>query len=226
MNSRQRVKHALNFTHPDRVPISHAVLPAAQIKYGKALDEILTEFREDFGWDYMQDLPLADFPAVYKQGSTPVITLDLGAPTPCGAFSIDIGGYPSQDAIKGQVKDKVELLVSLDDKDYKSLGFYDFNLRWKDLPLNVPFNDDETFQAHNLPFIPPQPVMARYVRWVLTPARMMTVSEVQVWDSIKIAPFDMKIALPDGKDRSDITQYNPKHTPSKPYKPVAAAAAE
>jgi uroporphyrinogen decarboxylase len=68
LNSRQRVKAAINFHHPDRVPISHAVLPAAQIKHGQALDEILTEFREDFGWDYMQDLPPHDFPAVYKQG--------------------------------------------------------------------------------------------------------------------------------------------------------------
>ena len=68
LNSRQRVKSAINFCNPDRVPISHAVLPAAQIKYGKALDEILTEFREDFGWDYMQDLPAEDFPAVYKHG--------------------------------------------------------------------------------------------------------------------------------------------------------------
>jgi hypothetical protein len=68
MNSRERVKRAIQFQDPDRVPISHAVLPAAQIKYGKALDEILTEFREDFGWEYMQDLPVADFPAVYKQG--------------------------------------------------------------------------------------------------------------------------------------------------------------
>jgi len=68
LNSRQRVKCAINFNHPDRVPISHAVLPAAQIKHGKALDEILTEFREDFGWDYMQDLPLEEFPAVYKKG--------------------------------------------------------------------------------------------------------------------------------------------------------------
>ena len=68
MNSRQRVKCCINFQYPDRVPISHAVLPAAQIKYGKGLDEILTEFREDFGWDYMRDLAVADFPAVYKQG--------------------------------------------------------------------------------------------------------------------------------------------------------------
>ena len=68
MNSKQRVKSAIMFNHPDRVPVSHAVLPAAQLKYGKALDEILTNFRDDFGWDYMEDLPLADFPAVYKQG--------------------------------------------------------------------------------------------------------------------------------------------------------------
>jgi len=68
MNSRERVNRAITFSRPDRVPISHAVLPAAQIKYGAALAEILTEFREDFGWDYMQDLPLDKFPALYKQG--------------------------------------------------------------------------------------------------------------------------------------------------------------
>ncbi len=68
MNSRERVKRCIQFQKPDRAPVSHAVLPAAQIKYGAALDEILTEFREDFGWDYMQDLPREDFPAVYKQG--------------------------------------------------------------------------------------------------------------------------------------------------------------
>ena len=68
MNSRERVKCAIALADPDRVPISHAVLPAAQLKYGRALNEILAEFREDFGWDYMPDMALADFPAVYKQG--------------------------------------------------------------------------------------------------------------------------------------------------------------
>jgi uroporphyrinogen decarboxylase len=68
MDSRERVKRAIRFGNPDQAPISHAVLPAAQIKYGKALDEILTEFREDFGWDYMDDLPLEKFPALYRQG--------------------------------------------------------------------------------------------------------------------------------------------------------------
>jgi len=68
MHSRERVKRAIKFQKPDRTPISHAVLPAAQIKYGEALAEILAEFREDFGWDYMKDLPLERFPALYKQG--------------------------------------------------------------------------------------------------------------------------------------------------------------
>jgi hypothetical protein len=44
------------------------VLPAAQLKYGRALEEILEEYREDFGWDYMEDLPLEKFPPLYKQG--------------------------------------------------------------------------------------------------------------------------------------------------------------
>jgi hypothetical protein len=68
VNSSERVRRAIEFKSPDRAPISHAVLPAAQIKYGPALAEILTEFREDFGWDYMQDLPVDQFPALYKLG--------------------------------------------------------------------------------------------------------------------------------------------------------------
>ena len=68
MNSRERVGRAIHLQNPDRVPISHAVLPAAQLKYGQALAEILTEFREDFGWDYLSDLPLERFPAQYKKG--------------------------------------------------------------------------------------------------------------------------------------------------------------
>lgn len=68
MNSRERVKRAITFKKPDRLPVSHAVLPAAALKYGVALYEILTEFRDDFGWDYMADLPVEDYPALYKEG--------------------------------------------------------------------------------------------------------------------------------------------------------------
>jgi uroporphyrinogen decarboxylase len=68
MNSRERVRRAVHFQNPDRVPVSHAVLPAAQLKYGPALAEILAEHREDFGWDYMEDLPVEEFPPLYKKG--------------------------------------------------------------------------------------------------------------------------------------------------------------
>jgi uroporphyrinogen decarboxylase len=68
MNSRERVNRAINFENPDRVPISHAVLPAAQLKYGKKLTAILSEFRDDFGWDFLEDLPVEDYPALYKKG--------------------------------------------------------------------------------------------------------------------------------------------------------------
>ncbi len=68
MNSRERVNCAIDFNYPDRVPISHAVLPAAQMRYGESLAQILAEYREDFGWDYLDDLPYENFPVLYKKG--------------------------------------------------------------------------------------------------------------------------------------------------------------
>jgi uroporphyrinogen decarboxylase len=68
MNSRERVRKAVGFDHPDRPPISHGILPAAQIKYGQALEEILAEVHEDFGWSYLPDLEREDFPALYRGG--------------------------------------------------------------------------------------------------------------------------------------------------------------
>jgi len=68
MNSRDRVQRAVRFDRPDRAPISHAVLPAAQLKYGRALDEILAEYRDDFGWDYAEDIPPEKFSPQYKPG--------------------------------------------------------------------------------------------------------------------------------------------------------------
>jgi hypothetical protein len=44
------------------------LLPAAQLKYGQALEDILAEFREDFGGDYIHNLPVEGFPVLYKKG--------------------------------------------------------------------------------------------------------------------------------------------------------------
>jgi uroporphyrinogen decarboxylase len=67
-SNRARVKAAIHFQRPDRVPVSHAVLPAALLKYGDRLAEILTEFHDDFGWNYMPDLPPEEYPPIYRAG--------------------------------------------------------------------------------------------------------------------------------------------------------------
>ncbi|MHB9026559.1 MAG: uroporphyrinogen decarboxylase family protein [Armatimonadota bacterium] len=68
MNSRERVQRAINFQGPDRAPISHAILPSTQIKYGQALQEILDSVHEDFGWEFLPDLKREDYPPLYKAG--------------------------------------------------------------------------------------------------------------------------------------------------------------
>jgi len=137
---------------------------------------------------------------LWNKGQHPEITVDLGKPQSCGAFRIQLGaGWPWWDALKGQFKDKVEVLTSNDGQNYKSHGFFDLNLRWKDLPANHIWPDEEVIAAHNFELIPRQPVQARYVRYKVTPERSLTVSEVEVLDFIRYEPFDLRIALPDEK---------------------------
>ena len=153
--------------------------------------------------------------ALFDEKHRPVITVDLGKAEKCGAFRIQIGGYPWWDAIRGEIRDKIEVLTSADGTQYASAGFFDFKLRWKDLPANFMWYDDETFTGHDFELVLPQPVEARYVRFAVTPARFLSISEVQVLDFVRYEPFDLKIALPDGKDRTDLARYPMAHTPTK-----------
>ncbi|HEY6226688.1 MAG TPA: discoidin domain-containing protein [Verrucomicrobiae bacterium] len=133
----------------------------------------------------------------WDKGKNADITVDLGAEQKCGAFRIQVGaGYPWWDAMKGQFKDKAEVFTSMDGKNFTSRGNVNFNLRWKDLPVNHFWPDEEVIAAHNFEFIPPAPVQARYVRFHLQPERSITVSEVEVLDSIQYKPFDLRIAMP------------------------------
>jgi hypothetical protein len=133
----------------------------------------------------------------WDKGKNSEITVDFGAEQKCGAFRIQVGaGYPWWDAIKGQFRDKAEVLTSSDGEDFTSHGFFNFNLRWKDLPVNHFWPDEEVIAAHNFELIPKAPVDARYVRFKLQPERSITVSEVEVLDSIKYEPFNLRIALP------------------------------
>jgi hypothetical protein len=140
----------------------------------------------------------APMPALgWDKGKDAEITVDLGAEQKCGAFRIQVGaGYPWWDAIKGQFKDKAEVLTSSDGQNFTSQGYFNFNLRWKDLPVNHFWPDEEVIAAHNFELIPKVPVTARFVRFKVYPERSITVSEVEVLDSIKYTPFDLRIALP------------------------------
>ncbi|MCL2648727.1 MAG: discoidin domain-containing protein [Phycisphaerales bacterium] len=128
------------------------------------------------------------------------ITVDLGEAQACKAFRFHLFGFPAQDAIKGEVKDKVEVLTSLDGQNFTSAGNFDFNLRWKDVPENFMWPDDETFKAYNHTLALKDAVNARYVKFKVVPSRgkgAMGTSEVQVLDGYEFKPFDIRIALPD-----------------------------
>jgi len=134
----------------------------------------------------------------WDQGAAPVVTVDLGRVERCAAFRIDLSaGWPWWDAMKGEVKDAVEVLTSTDGKDYASRGSFDLNLRWKDIPINHMMPDDETATGYTYTLTPPQPADARYVQYRITAKRTVTVSEVQVLDSIESKPFNLRIALPE-----------------------------
>jgi hypothetical protein len=137
------------------------------------------------------------FALCWAEGTRPAVTVDLGKPESCAAFRIHLsGGWPWWDALKGEVKDKVEVETSADGGGYSSRGFFQMNLRWKDIPLNHMMPDDETATGPTYCLVPPEPIRARYVRFNITPARILTVSEVEVLDSIRDEPFDLRVALP------------------------------
>jgi len=138
----------------------------------------------------------------WDKGNDPVIDLDLGAEQLCGAFRIQLSaGWPWWDALKGQVKDTVEVQTSRDNRDFVSQGFFNLNLRRKDIPINHMMPDDETATGFTYEMIPQEPVQTRFVRFKIGTQRTLTVSEIQVLDSIRYEPFDLRIALPDEKKK-------------------------
>ncbi|NQT86210.1 hypothetical protein HQ560_05555, partial [bacterium] len=136
--------------------------------------------------------------AAWKAGQKPDVTVDLGKAELCGAFRIHLtAGWPWWDALKGEVKDQVEALTSLDGKEFTSRGTFDFALRWKAIPINHLMPDEETARGYTFPLVLAAPVSARYVRFRIAPARILVVSEVQVLDGMGATPFDLRIALPE-----------------------------
>ncbi|MBE3098471.1 MAG: hypothetical protein IMZ44_15260 [Planctomycetes bacterium] len=138
--------------------------------------------------------------ALWKGGTDPVITLDLGEAKSCAAIGMNFHGYPWWDALKGEIQDKVEVLVSTDGKQYASLGFLQTDLRWKDLPVNHLWPDHEVIQGATFRLVPPGPVEARYVQYKVTNKRFFCCTELEVLDAIRAEPFDLRVALPDEKE--------------------------
>ena len=135
--------------------------------------------------------------ALWDQHANPVITLDLGANSPCASFGMNLHGYPWWDALKGQVQDQVEVLTSVDGQQYQSQGFLKLNLWWKEIPANYMWTDEETMTSGTFRFVPDRPVTARYVQYRVTNHRIFACAGLEVLDSIQSAPFDLRIALPD-----------------------------
>ena len=91
------------------------------------------------------------YAASWNQGQTPEITVDLGRVEVCGAFRIQVGaGWPWWDALKGEVKDTVESAQFQETAENFPVASASsiWNLRWKDLPANHFWPDDETLGAH------------------------------------------------------------------------------
>lgn len=91
MNSRERVIRAIEFKGPDRVPLLHAVLPAAIIVHGKPLLDLLNEFKDDFGgsWGIPQ---VEQLPLVIAKGQTLMSGVSFGKmiATACSAYQSNI----------------------------------------------------------------------------------------------------------------------------------------
>jgi hypothetical protein len=68
LKSRERVSRAIHFQKPDRIPISHGILPSVQYQFGDALKAITDKVHEDFGWDLLPDLPKEKLPPMYQPG--------------------------------------------------------------------------------------------------------------------------------------------------------------
>jgi len=134
----------------------------------------------------------------WDKGDDIMINVDLREVQRCGAFRIHLSaGWPWWDAMKGEIKDRVEVLTSTDGANFMRRGLFNLNLRHKDIPVNHMMPDDETATGFTYALVPQGPIEARWVRFEITPQRTLTVSEVEVLDSIRFEPFDLRIALPD-----------------------------
>jgi hypothetical protein len=134
--------------------------------------------------------------ALWSAKKNPVITVDLGAPTTCASFGLNLHGYPWHDALRGQIKDIVEVFTSNDGTNYTSVGFLHTDLRRKEIPVNFMLPDEEKLTGATFRVIPDKPVQTRFVQFKVTNKRTFVVTEIEALDAIALKPFDLRVALP------------------------------
>jgi regulation of enolase protein 1 (concanavalin A-like superfamily) len=132
----------------------------------------------------------------WASGSNVDLRVDLGQSRATGAFRAHVFGYPVLDALKGEVRDRIEVLTSLDGAAFTSRGVLQTSLWRKTIPINYMLQDDEKATAWNFELTLPSAVSARYVLYRITPQRTVCVSELQALDRIAYEPFDIRIAPP------------------------------
>ena len=77
-----------------------------------------------------------------EHGQDVDLQIDLGQPQTVSVFRAHLFGYDSWDALKGQVKDRVEILTSADGVNFASQGVMPLSLWKKDIPINHMLQDD------------------------------------------------------------------------------------
>ena len=132
----------------------------------------------------------------WTSGTDVDLQVDLGDSKMVSAFRAHLFGYEFWDALKGEVQDRVEILTSVDGVTFVSHGLLQTSLWRKDIPINYMLQDDERATGWNFERTIPSPVAARYVRYRVTPKRILCISELQVFDIVDYKPFDLRIALP------------------------------
>ena len=135
--------------------------------------------------------------ALWLENVNPAITVDLGSSELCASFGLNLHGYPWWDALKGEIKDRVEVLTSPDGNEYTSQGFLRMDLRWVDLPANFMWTDEETMTSATFRCVPARKVSARYVKFQISNKRIVDCAGIEVLDEYSLKPFDLRIALPD-----------------------------
>jgi hypothetical protein len=156
----------------------------------------------------------------YPEGDVD-ITVDLGQQQSVGAFRSHLFGWPDWDALNGEVQDRVEVFTSLDGAAMQSRGTLQMDVRRKNVPINYMLMDSERATAWNYELQLDTPVIARFVKYRLTPARIVCTSELQVLDRVSYTPFDIRIALPTGSNTAPPSPPSPPPLPPSPPPPEA-----